>query len=533
VRRTRPSTAARLLAATLAAGALPWVAMPGTAAASGGAAWSTRVNVGGPAVTDGLGQRWAADSGYDGGRAVRVSGQTGEAAAVTRDGRQGMRAYALAVPAAGAYRVRLWCSAPAGAVAAPRLVSVRSDAATLVSNLDVARVAPAGRLVLVDRVVRVSGRQLRLRFAGGSGTPVLGAIEVAAARPAAAPLPVPPTATVAPSQAPGDLSLGALGLFGLRLADDAPLLSGPADGGPRLARQAAYGPTSSPKGWYAEGYQSIFQVGRYSVPIYTVAADAPRVPVRWVDPGTGAVRPDAWACGLNAALAAVPLPARTDGRALQADGTDGHLAVYQPATDTLWEFWDFADRGPAASPRFTAGYGGRIDHVHTAPATLPCQWGARATSLALTAGVVTMQDYLSGSINHALAVGVPVADAAVVGPATRTDGPSAAVPGNDARDAVSEGSRYRLPAGYDCAAHLPAGAPRLLQLVCGAARDYGLVVVDKTGGSVTLQAEDDRTVGTPYQSVQTSPWAGIGDQFGGPKGVLNAFPWRDLRQVAA
>ena len=68
-------------------------------------------------------------------------------------------------------------------------------------------------------------------------------------------------------------------------------------------------------------------------------------------------------------------------------------------------------------------------------------------------------------------------------------------------------------------------------MICVAARDYGLVVVDKTGGTVTMYAEDDRTVGTPYQPIQTSPWDNVSDQFAGPDNILQTFPWETLQQI--
>ena len=74
-------------------------------------------------------------------------------------------------------------------------------------------------------------------------------------------------------------------------------------------------------------------------------------------------------------------------------------------------------------------------------AILPCNWGARATGLALIGGVITMADYEHGVIPHALAISVPVASNKAVWPATRTDGPGSATPSGDLRDAVDEGAR--------------------------------------------------------------------------------------------
>ena len=125
-----------------------------------------------------------------------------------------------------------------------------------------------------------------------------------------------------------------------------------------MARQARYSQTSTPvAGYYGNGgYNPIITESAYSVPVYTVPADQPTVPVVAV---TGAATPadTSWACGLQSALSAVPLP--TGITQLQANGGDGHLAIWQPATDTMWEFWKFRNTGTASAPHFTAGYGGR------------------------------------------------------------------------------------------------------------------------------------------------------------------------------
>src|SRR3954454_24786580 len=65
---------------------------------------------------------------------------------------------------------------------------------------------------------------------------------------------------------------------------------------------------------------------KFSTPFYVVPRSQPNVPVKLDVPAKPLV---------NVLAAGVPLP--TD--ALPAAGTDGHLTVYQPSTDKLWEFW--------------------------------------------------------------------------------------------------------------------------------------------------------------------------------------------------
>src|SRR4051794_32022847 len=86
---------------------------------------------------------------------------------------------------------------------------------------------------------------------------------------------------------------------------------------------------------------------RYSVPVYRVPADQPPVEVRLDAHLTDRA--------LQAAGRGVPLP----GHARPAAGSDGHLVVWQPHPDRLWEFWRLRHT-PAG---WSAGWGGAVRHV--------------------------------------------------------------------------------------------------------------------------------------------------------------------------
>lgn len=327
-----------------------------------------------------------------------------------------------------------------------------------------------------------------------------------------------------PDQPPGPFR------FETPLAADAALAPGGERMVARLAAQAAYTPESTPvAGPYPTGYNSIIKEGDFSVPVWTVPAGHPTQVVTWVD-GEGRPHEPGIAAGLQDTFDAVPIP--TGVGQLQADGSDGHLVVHQPSSDTLWEFWAFREQPDGAGgTAYVAGYGARVERVSTAPAALPNNWGARGTSLQLLGGVLRMTDFVRGKFPYAIGMSLPVIAEEVVPPATRGDGPSSATPSGDLRDAVPEGARFRLPADYDCG-RLPGESSGLLMLLCAAARDYGMIVHDKSGGTVTVYAEDDRTVGTPYQSVAASPWQRVRDSFDGRDAVLAKFPWGDLQQLA-
>jgi hypothetical protein len=244
----------------------------------------------------------------------------------------------------------------------------------------------------------------------------------------------------------------------------------------------------------------------YSVPIYRVPAGQPMVPVALLAPSPG----------LRAAFAAVPLP--PDAR--PAAGSDGHLVVWQPATDRLWEFWRLTG-GPGT---WSASWGGAMDDVQESsgaygPSSFPGAtrwWGASASSLSVAGGLITLEDLEDGVIDHALAFSVPDVRAGYFAtPARRTDGTS------PSPSSLPEGAHLRLAPGLDLAAlHLP----RLTLLIARAAQRYGIVVRDGSPNVASFYAQDPTPTGT-------DPFHGPGGWLEGgyPSQVLASFPWRHLQ----
>jgi hypothetical protein len=204
---------------------------------------------------------------------------------------------------------------------------------------------------------------------------------------------------------------------------------------------------------------------------------------------------------------AVPIPA--DAR--PAAGSDGHLVVHQPSTDTLWEFWRF-QRGPDG---WHARWGGKMRHVSRNPGAFPAPLGATATGLPLIAGLIRPEELRRGHIDHALAFSLPEARAGVFArPATRTDGQT------DSPGAIPLGTRFRIDPDLDLGrlSLTPVG-----RMIAEAAQRYGIVVRDK-GGSISFYGEDPAPTGT-------NPWYGTSGWFAGrsPNQVLARFPWDRLR----
>jgi hypothetical protein len=95
----------------------------------------------------------------------------------------------------------------------------------------------------------------------------------------------------------------------------------------------------------------------YSVPIYAVPANQPRVRVK-LDGGYAPLQRD---------LASVPR--RWD--ALPASGGDRHLTLLQPATDTLWDFWQLLK----ASDGWHTRWGGTMVGISSNPGYFAAPFG--------------------------------------------------------------------------------------------------------------------------------------------------------------
>jgi len=245
----------------------------------------------------------------------------------------------------------------------------------------------------------------------------------------------------------------------------------------------------------------------YSVPIYTVPAGQPTVPVQLV---SRFVVP-----ALSSAWSAVPLPPS----AAPAEGKDGHLLLWQPSSDRLWEFWHLLH----TSTGWQAGWGGAMQDASSnlgvyGGAAWPGatgSWGASASSLSIAGGLITIEDLRRGEIDHALAIAVPKVRAGqYAAPAERTDGESTSP------TALPEGAHLRLDPSLELwKLHLPP----LTLMLARAAKRYGIFVRDKAD-NVNFYAQDPTPLGSdPY----TRPNGFFEGTY--PARLLSAFPWTHLQ----
>lgn len=282
-------------------------------------------------------------------------------------------------------------------------------------------------------------------------------------------------------------------VWNARLSADAPI----------AAKSAAYTATLQAQVAHSGAWVNSYA---YSIPVYKVGASQPRVPVALDIGGAGA---QSLAADFHAG---VPIPSN----AVAAPGTDQSMVVWQPSSDTLWEFW----HAQKVNGVWHARWGGEMHNVSSNPGyyTNRDLWGGSASGLSILGGLIGPQELRSGQINHALAMALPqTAAGRFVSPAQRTDGsgPSA--------NAIPEGTRFRLNPRVNVAAlHLPHFA----EMVARAAQQYGIIVRDQSG-SVSLYAQQP-SPGRP------NPYYGRDGLFGGldTAALLRNFPWRDLEVVS-
>jgi hypothetical protein len=352
------------------------------------------------------------------------------------------------------------------------------------------RLAVRVRGLRAERRVVVSAAARRVRISGEpASAPVAGhpAHPTAPSPRAEVPAPAPPAPSPPRTGGPRFFSPGSF--WNRRLPAAAPVDAASATYVAELRRQLTL---ASP--W--------INTTQYSTPLYTVPAFQP----------TERVALDTNYSPLQREWEAVPIP--PDAR--PAAGSDQHLVVHQPATDTLWEFWKLRRVDGA----WHARWGGKLSGVSSSPGYFEgaqSSWGATATSLPLAGGLMTIDEVRRGRIDHALALAIPEPKARSWSwPAQRTDG------SNWDAGAIPEGTRFRLDPALDLDR---LQLPRLVRLMAEAAQDYGIVVRDKAG-AVVFYGEDSTPTGS-------DPWRGSDGFFGGqyPNRLLERFPWDRLQAL--
>jgi len=222
----------------------------------------------------------------------------------------------------------------------------------------------------------------------------------------------------------------------------------------------------------AENYGSwAVNTDEYSAPIYSVARSTPRT--RWTF--SDCLGKPELAPVIAGSLDAVPTPPDL----IASKGTDASVAIYQPSTDTYWDFWR-AEKDAAG--HWSACWGGKIEHYSRNPGNFANPLGATATGLPFGAFTVRIDELRRGRIDHALnLVTVRTKAGCHSWPATRDDG------NTEGAHLPCEGQRFRLDPTFDVSTLTSPVARTMAR----AMQEYGLILTDK-GGALVTYAEDPR-----------------------------------------
>ena len=249
-------------------------------------------------------------------------------------------------------------------------------------------------------------------------------------------------------------------------------------------------------------YGKWINTSSYSTPVYTVPADQKLVRVK-ID----------WATATyDEEFAAVPVPLGL----IPAAGNDMHAAIWQPSTDTLWEFWQMRI---GSDGMWHANTAGKITNASQSDGTFAPHgnelYGGDASGTPLAPGLITPDELRAGVINHALSMAIPkpLYQWYWTWPALSSDGDS-----TDPYD-IPEGARMRLPANLDLT---KLGLTRTGYIIAKAVQKYGLVIDDKSA-TVHFNAQDPINLGSdPYPVLFEGKT---------PSSALYNFPWGKLQTL--
>ncbi len=232
---------------------------------------------------------------------------------------------------------------------------------------------------------------------------------------------------------------------------------------------------------------------------------------------------------LQEAFDAVPIPAN----AQPSTSTDETLLVYQPSSNTMWEFW----KTVKGTNGWTARWGGRMMNVSTDPGYYrnvddpegdPLEmnnWGTTATSFPLIGGTMMIKELEAGVIQHALALAITFTCAGVfAAPAQRTDGSASG------SNCVPEGAHFRLNPDLNLASlHLP----HFIYMMAVAAQKYGIYIDNRSHG-FTFKDEDatqfiEQNGYDPYFGRDGEPGSPGALYTQWPNVMLEDFPWSQLQ----
>ncbi|MBK7720963.1 MAG: hypothetical protein IPI32_01705 [Austwickia sp.] len=459
------------------------------------AVFQSRITAGTRPVTDSAGRVWQPRPVEFGSWRMSTSLKGVDIAGTADDGLYqvggfDVKWYRLAVPASATYRVRILMAESYWSQPGKRVFDIRAEGRTVISNLDLVKVAGKARAHDVTFTVPVRDGELTLEFPASRDYSLLSAIEVVSTAPVARPRPAAVRRAV--TFAPGSVWTQQVGRA--PLADNSTAVV--AD----LVRQVAdhYGGTAA------------FNAYEYNTAFHVAAKGQRRVDVGFYDCQRKGQVPSGLYDGPRH-FQSVPVP----DDAAAAVGTDAMMSIYDPAADQIWEFWQMRRTGAGG---WQACWGGRLDQVSRKQGYFPSYYGTSASGMVLAGGMITIDEVRAGAINHAIALAVVESQAwpKVSWPAQRTDG------GTRDPNVVMHGQRLRLDPSLDVSTYdlTPIG-----RMVATAAQRYGFIVVDRAG-LVGVSTESGRATA---RRTGVNPWDRL---LGGPSYLaMKNFPWDRLQAL--
>jgi hypothetical protein len=270
----------------------------------------------------------------------------------------------------------------------------------------------------------------------------------------------------------------------------------------------------------------------YTIPVYIIRnRNQSRSQVYLVESQTSeTLRPEVepW-IALREKFASVPMPLLSQclfGQ-LPAEGTDKECIVINSATGEMWEMWglgQFASGPHTGEWKFGNGaYCPNVAEWNGFP--LRPTSGLSASGLPGVGGLITHEDLievLRGEItefNHALDMSYPVTTGTYVAPAVGADhwpnelkeyetakGEKKTNPAY-LKDAVPEGSMYRLPYGAKIGEFTSLPGGKIETAIFNTLVNKGVIVRDHSG-SCTFHIEDQHPMGSGYAYQPVNVYAG-------------------------
>jgi hypothetical protein len=211
---------------------------------------------------------------------------------------------------------------------------------------------------------------------------------------------------------------------------------------------------------------------------------------------------------------------RIPSYAMVNTGSDGHLAVYDPATDQELDLWQGVHDRRTATWSASGRTATAADWGAACPAGTRCGGGGTAAGFLEFGGVIRPEEIAQGHIDHALVLSTPYVRADYIAcPATNYWASQAA---NYHRDqgAIPLGARIQLDPALDVDAK---AWPAWEKIVARALQTYGAYIAD-VSGSLELRGEANLNRG--YDA-----WAKVG-MTAVPKPDLSNLPWKRFRVLS-